>query len=67
MSEVKVESGWLLEQRKDGKILWLMLELGMWDWTEDSLKALRFARKQDADAMSDIISDAEYVTEHQWG
>lgn len=63
----KVESGWLLERREDGKIIWLMLDLGMWDWTEDSSKALRFAREKDADAMSDIISDAEYVTEHQWG
>lgn len=62
-----MEHGWLLEQRKDGKILWLMLEHGMWDWTEDSLKALRFARRQDADAMADIISDADAVTEHQWG
>lgn len=63
----QIETGWLLERRSGNKIEWLALEHGDWVWTEDSLRALRFARKQDADAMSEIISDTEYVTEHQWG
>lgn len=63
----QIETGWLLERRDNSKIEWLALSNGDWAWTGDSTKALRFARKQDADAMSEIISDAEYVTEHQWG
>lgn len=62
-----MESGWLLERRQDGKIEWLMLANGVWGWTEDSLQALRLSRRQDADALAEIISDADAVTEHQWG
>lgn len=62
-----MESGWLLERRVNGKIEWMAIIGGMWEWTDDSTKALRLARRQDADALAEIIEDAEYVTEHQWG
>ncbi len=66
-NDYKEEVGWLLERRVDGKILWCMVEAGEWGWTDDSLRALRFARHQDAEAMSEIVSDTEFVTEHIWG
>lgn len=62
-----MESGWLLERRRDGKIEWVMLAHGMWGWTEHSEYAFRMARRQDADDLAEIIDDAEHVTEHQWG
>lgn len=37
-------------------------------WTKDSVKALRFARKEDAQAYIDEAGWTEPVpTEHQWG
>lgn len=64
--EAGMENGWLLERRQNGSAEWVMIEGGMWDWTTDSAKALRLSRRQDADALAEIISDADYVTEHQW-
>ena len=62
-----IETGWLLERRSGCKIEWIYLEHGIWGWTEDSVRALRLARRVDANAIAELIEDVEYVTEHQWG
>lgn len=66
------ESGWLIENTKIGDgPYWYYLddkEEDGWGWTKDSIKALRFARKSDADAfIADIGWNIVVATEHQWG
>lgn len=62
-----VETGWLIERvPSTGVPHW-------WDgcgWTTNSLAAVRFARKCDAQAVIDNVMGAFYkttATEHQWG
>jgi hypothetical protein len=62
------ETGWLVEIAIEGRPHWLeLLHSGHEDWTADSLKATRFARKEDADT---VISHRNIVdgiaTEHAW-
>ena len=63
------ESGWLIESVDSS---WLFFrDDHKPDWTHDSLKALRFARKQDAEAvmfaLPDVLRVAAQASEHRWG
>jgi hypothetical protein len=60
--------GWLLERHltPEGQE-YLAVESGCFTWTTDNLKALRLARRQDADSLAEIVEDCEHVREHQWG
>jgi len=60
------EIGWLIERTIDGMVHYLTIEHEMVAWTSDSLKALRFARRQDADMFA-YGEDCERIAEHQWG
>lgn len=64
----KDETGWLVELK--GQVpTWFALDDSEdgWEWTTDSLKALRFGRKQDAQAYIDDIGWTEaFPTEHMW-
>jgi hypothetical protein len=63
--ELTRETGWLIEL-KGGTPSWFQLGDGD-NWTSDSLKALRFARKQDADAYIEDIGWTEaFASEHEW-
>lgn len=64
---VLTESGWLLERRltPSGQE-YLTIEDGGFEWTTDNQKALRLARRADADLLSEIVDDCERVAEHQW-
>lgn len=59
------ELGWLIE--KDGP-LWIFCNgWGGFDWTSDSLKAIRFARRQDAEQVMQMIESADCkATQHKW-
>jgi hypothetical protein len=62
------EAGWLIERRSGGIPEWLYVHNEFFQWTRDSLLAIRFCRREDADQVAAVIGDdAEYVTEHQWG
>jgi hypothetical protein len=71
---MSVETGWLIEGvMPDGSPGWLTLKplealLGI-VLTKDSNKALRFARREDAEAyFACHIDDGPFhITEHQWG
>jgi len=65
MSEI-LETGWLIEHHANGNILYLTIEHEMVAWTPDSLKALRFAREQDAQMFA-YGEDCDAVVEHMWG
>src|SRR5208337_2476327 len=67
-SEPPDEVAWLIE--RDGP-QWLFVAGDMLEWSSDSLRALRFSRKQDAEAFL-VINAGLYmhcglkVTEHKW-
>jgi len=65
---VESETGWLLERNitPEGPE-YLTVDVGRFGWTTDNLKALRLARREDADALAEIIDDCQHVREHQWG
>jgi hypothetical protein len=62
------ESGWLIENRDESSPRWLAVDCGVFDWTNDSLKAIRFCRREDADQIAEVVGeDADSITEHAWG
>jgi len=62
------ESGFLIERSIGGCPVWLCVKLEQFDWTPDSLQAIRFCRREDADQLAALIGDdAELITEHSWG
>jgi len=61
------ETGWLIERRSPHPE-WLTVRAGMFDWTTDSLKAIRLCRRQDADTLAEIFENEDIrIEEHQWG
>lgn len=72
MADEKPETGWLIEGTTvQGWPMWLCVVSKGWNWTCDSLKAIRFARAEDAEAVRSLLTlvwDTEAkVTEHIWG
>lgn len=64
----KVETGWLIET--SGPLhphMYRTLEQGMPVWTNDSQKALRFARQVDAESFAEDDPEDIRITEHMWG
>lgn len=64
------EIGWLIESEDgDGVPQWFTLKPGD-DWTKDSVAALRFARREDADSYAGLYLDSDgppcRITEHLW-
>ena len=60
------ESGWLLEKMYEGSIWYVTIDQ-LLTWTTDPNKALRLARREDADMLATVVDDCEKVSEHQWG
>jgi hypothetical protein len=63
------EIGWVLVKYVEPghEIRYLTVDpVGLFDWSASHLRALRIARREDADALSAIIDDAEAVEEHSW-
>lgn len=62
------ERGWLLEKGSGSTPQYAMVDNGMLAWTKpgDHGKALRLARKEDADALAEIMEDADRIVEHAW-
>ena len=66
MSET-VERGWLIERSTEHGPAYIFVDSNeMLGWTHDSLQAIRFARKEDAEQVARMIDDAEKITEHEW-
>lgn len=63
------ERAWLIESRFTPAPTWWMGTDHPAPWTQDSLKAVRFCRKQDAEAAMAALQDGHFcfVSEHQWG
>lgn len=62
----EAEYGWLLEKSAAGDI-WYVTVDQLLTWTTDPLKALRLARRADAEMLCEIVEDCERIGEHQWG
>ncbi len=61
------ETGWLVECRGLGSPLWARLLNGDWLWVDDASKALRFSRRQDAEAVCALFGELDVIaTEHMW-
>lgn len=64
------ELGWLLEKHEQGQIKYLRIENlsdAGFEWHADSLKATRFARRQDAEhAAEGGELDDMHIVEHMW-
>jgi len=63
------ETAWLIESRFTPNPSWWMGTNHPAPWTRDSLQAVRFARKQDAEAARVSLPEVHvaFVSEHQWG
>lgn len=66
--ELNTETGWLIE--REGPTWMFVREDRQIDWTSDSVKAVRFSRKEDAEAILfalQLHGIVSYVSEHRWG
>jgi hypothetical protein len=59
-------SVWLIEQGVN-PCKYLATEIGIYKWTEDVEKAIRFSRKKDAEMIAQIIDDdCDRICNHIW-
>lgn len=65
------ESGWLIEASElasDGPRYLFVEDWAGFAWTADSLKAIHFARRADAEQIIVMLESVDCkATEHQWG
>ena len=67
MSERAEERGWLIERQDKQPVEWLCAWSGGFDWTTDSLKAIRFCRREDANQIAEIFDGLDvHILEHIW-
>lgn len=59
------ESGWLLEKMHEGNVHYVCAD-NVLQWTDDPNKALRLARRDDAEALATIVEDCEKIASHEW-
>jgi hypothetical protein len=63
----QIETGWLIEKIVDDRPHWLTCAWSF-GWTDDSLNAIRFCRREDAEQIASMMENDDIrITEHQWG
>lgn len=60
------ETAWLVEINEDGGAKWAGFVDGKPEWTTDPNRALRFARKEDADNFKAFWCATATSTSHMW-
>jgi hypothetical protein len=65
-SDVNMASGWCIERGPALAPNYLHVNGGLLNWTPDHMKAMRFARRADAEQITDIVEDADRIAEHVW-
>jgi hypothetical protein len=61
-----IEHGWLIERKFENAPLWLTCNWSL-GWTKDSLRAIRFSRREDAEQIATMFeNDDVSITEHKW-
>lgn len=67
-SRPQPEIAWLIERREPNPEWLYVVDWFSFGWTVDSLKAIRFARRQDAEQVLKMIeTEVAFAVEHQWG
>jgi hypothetical protein len=61
-----LESGWCVERGPASAPNYLHVDGGLLAWTPDHMKAMRFARRADAEQITEIVDDADRIAEHAW-
>lgn len=62
-----METGWLIENGKFGdELRYRTIDQGLPVWTADHMKAIRFARRADAELFAAEDDDAWRIAEHVW-
>lgn len=64
------EKAWLIERRQHGPVEYLTGETSGYfpSWDADSLLAIRFCRREDAERIAGIFDDLDiHICEHAWG
>lgn len=59
------ETGWLIERNREHGPEWAVFGAFGVEWTKDSNKACRFARREDAEQLA-YGEDCDAITEHKW-
>lgn len=59
------EEGWLVEKMVNGNVHYISANYVL-EWTHDPNKALRLARREDAEALCTIVEDADKIAQHEW-
>lgn len=63
-----MEIAWLVEREGPLSTEFLYCWSGGFEWTNDSLKAIRFCRREDANQVAEIFEFEDvHIREHQWG
>lgn len=66
-AEQDTERAWLVEKTIKGYPHYLYVPCtGLLDWTSSNSQAIRFARREDASMMCNLVEDADRVAEHMW-
>jgi hypothetical protein len=67
MGSREPEVAWLIERRATDGPEYCYCWSGGFDWTKDSLKAIRFCRREDANQVAEIFEFEDvHITEHIW-
>lgn len=62
------ETAWLIERREPNPEYLYVVDWFDFHWTTDSLKAIRFARREDAEQMLRMTeTEVCFAVEHEWG
>lgn len=62
------ERGWLIEKDVTPPQWFTVFSWEGFDWTDNSLLAIRFARREDAERIALMMENDDIkITEHQWG
>jgi hypothetical protein len=67
-ADKSAETSWLIERRDlPNGPHWCYVLCGGFDWINDSTKAIRFCRRDDANQVAEIFDDLDiHITEHVW-
>lgn len=62
------ESGWVIERGDAATPDYVTVENEQVVWTKDHMKAIRLARREDAERLAELVIDhVDRIAEHQWG
>jgi hypothetical protein len=64
--ELMERRAWLVEHVGKGRPHWLWMTSGMWQWTDDANKAMKFADRASAEQAAEECEEDIRILEHLW-